>query len=99
MFNDQVRPLAVDLVQRKVPADTDEEVKQQLVDDLCVRMNDLLVRGLTETFTDEELAQFEKALDDESAEAVQQMLMLPKVQTMIRDVIVGFTSSYTQTPA
>lgn len=99
MFNDQVRSLAIDLVQRKVPNDTDEAVKQELVNDLCVTMNDLLVRGLTDTFNEEELARFEKALDDESAEVVQEMLMLPKIQTMVRDVLVGFSASYSQTPA
>ncbi len=99
MFNEHVRPIAEDLVSKKVPADTDEEVKKQLIDDLCDRLNDLLIRGLANTLTEAEMDQFEKALDEESKETINQLLTLPKVQTMMREVVVGFVSSYSQPTA
>jgi len=55
------------LQEKSIPADMDPEIKAQLIKDLTVRVEDLINRRLIDAMSDEQLAEFNKILDQEPA--------------------------------
>jgi len=94
MFREHLRPIGREIAEHNAPEGTDPAVVDELADGYCTSLNDILIRRLTETLSESELARLEHALDAESAEEINRILMLPAVQQMMKDECERFVTDH-----
>jgi hypothetical protein len=81
-----------------VPEGTDPEVRAQLASDLAARANDMVNKRLIEAMSDEDVAAFDKLLDEqpENLQAMQQFIdeHVPDKNRVVGAALLEFRTLY-----
>lgn len=84
------------LVEHKFPHGLEDEVKQQLVDDLLVRLEDQLNREMLNSLNDEQTLKLEHLIDTNQIDKIQDFLYKEgvNVQSLVAKVMAEFQAGY-----
>jgi hypothetical protein len=84
------------LVEHKFPQGLDDDVAQQLISDLLVRLEDQLNREMLNSLNDEQTVKLEHLIDTNQIDKIQDFLYKEgvNVQALVAKVMAEFQASY-----